>query len=406
MAFSAYEFDNRLREIEAYLGYLRGNENFIATWRSIYEALQPSDGADLAGYVPVDVWLRNYYDKVPCPEGRFAFTPNEGFFMLRLFVKPPWTEEDTRNYMREVTRSLDFAYEDGLAWASGLADYCRSVCDQITSPSVSVLAGAVRGIADQVVAPLRGTGETGPLSDDWALVGSVIDDWQGSAGNQAAALYQGFNSTLGSFGQATGWMNFGVCAFAHLVRDVQTGLAGSVEKVHHALVEQLDEWVDIGHPPSSEPEPLPGWIADVTLIAGDAITIIKDKVPVIGNIVDKVDSAVTEVEQWKKLADDLETVTGFEVLPKVDKPVYLRTADDIYSGLTSALYDDYYQRYREALDSLQSGSLPQGLPTPEDARADQPVFSGRGLLDQLDASAAATTFPRVGSGSVASGESY
>lgn len=405
VTFSQYDFDSVLDDIEKYLGYLRANENFLKYWQQTRKLIEDGTTEDMHGYV--QLYLENYYDKVPCPEGRFAFKPREGVFVLRFGVNPPWTEDDSKNLMDSIKQGLEDSYRDGLAWASGVAAYCRSVCDQMTSPDVDTLADAILDIGKNVIQPLLGPdGNVDAYSDDWALVGSVLDDWQGNAADEAEAFYTNFNDIIHYFANTTGWMNYGVCAFATLVRDVQTGLQGSVEKVRQALIDQLDEWVDIGYQPPEKPDPLPKWVADVEKIGGDALTIIKDKVPVVGNITEKVDNLITDYKEWKTLVEDVQNATGWDILPKIDKPVYVRTADEIYTGLTDALYNDYYQKYLHTLDDLQTGHLPAGLPTPDEAKDGSPVFSGKNLLDQLANSASQTTFPKVGSGNLAGGAHY
>ena len=384
MTFDKAAFEATLDEIEKLLGYVRGNENVWDVYQQMITIQRGIMGTD--GYAGFEtIYVDREYPAVPCPDKGYALQPS-GLWQIDLPIPVGSTDFASykSEYIAHMKTQFDWAYEEGQAWASGIAGYCRSVCDRITSPVVGEYADAIREIGTHVIQVLT----TGPDSDtrafggDWGKVGVIVRDWQSDAGNNAEEFYNEFSDVVMILANFTGWMNYGFCSVATLIQGTQQSLADFVRELKKVLVDQLHEWRDLHRPPFSEPTPPPEWVGDITKLGGDVLAIVEGKVPVVGNIVEKVDSAITDFEQYKAVGEDLMALFNISVQPKQDKKVFLATADQIYTTLTDVLYTDHYQAFMDALDNMQSGTVPEGLPTPDAAKDGGGTFGGKSIWDE------------------------
>jgi hypothetical protein len=368
MTFDRYEFEEVLKDVETLLGYLRGNEN---AWRYLREAQRHMEESHRSG-VLFPFRLDEGY-AFPCPNGRYKVEPS------RMVIFNIYLEADQRfdrdPYVKALQQSIDMAWEDGVAWARGVADYCRSICDQFLRPSVSSLVDAVIGIQKEVVSPLLDS-----PNDDWAELGNFRTQWMGLAADEFNIFYDNYNDTLRRSGLFANLVNVGFASAAKVISGTQFGAQKFVESIRTALEDQLDQWAHWDRQPE-DPSPPPPWVADVIKIGTSTLEVAADLVPVVKNVKDKIDEIDTKTGNATQLVKDIEEATGANLLPEKKKHIPVKSAEEIYKGLTETLYDDYYKAYGDALDQIQNGGPPGGVPDP--STITDAAFSGAGVLAQM-----------------------
>lgn len=363
MTFDRTDFDQTLRDIEHYLGYLKGNElahDYLMTmWGNLRQQY-----ADQSGH-PYTLSLEWEY-KFPCPDQRFAVRPGVNWTPT-VYVNPGDTV-DWDAYVREVQKQTDVAYHEGVGWASGLAGYLRSVCDRFVKPDVGVLRDTMLDLERDVVMQL-----TDAPNDDWARLGDLNTRWTGDAAASFNEFYANYNDVIARAARFAYLVNLGAAATTQVVSSAQVGALDYVHSMRDGLVAQLDQWAHVGWKPtdpvSSE---FPEWVTDLFKVADNSLTVVADYVPVIGEVTDVRDN----LKHIASLVGSVADLVGAE-LPRAPRRVPVQSSTEIYSALTDALTDDYLQGFEKALDRLNSGGSGGSI--------EQQAFSGQGVLGLMDA---------------------
>lgn len=396
MAFSREDFNRSLDDVEKYLGYLRGFENAWAYLKEVQASLHQQPGT-----VFLDVLRLEEGYAFPCPSPRFQVKPHRTWW-IDLYVDPRTTvtQEWRQDFIRSVQQGCDFAYQDGVAWATGIAAYCRSICDQFVQPDVPTLVDTILALHKDVVTPLLDS-----PNDDWANLGNFRTQWKGESADEFNVFYDNYNEVLHRHGAYTGLVNVGITSATKVISGTQFGAQFFVDSIVKSLVEQLDEWTYRDMQPLDH-EPLPAWVADVVKIGKDAFDTAAEFVPVVGKAAQQIADLKGKYDSVTTLLTDIEEVTGRDLLPEKHKSVSLKTAEEIYTALTTTLYDDYYTAYGEALDQLQQGGTGEDLPDP--GELDTASYSGAGVVDQMrdDRAQGDWGLPDVGRGNLAGGADY
>jgi hypothetical protein len=394
MAFTISGFEEVLDKIETYLGYLRGNEN---AWKYLREAQKYMEDTYTDGVLYVFRLDEEY--SFPCPEGKWKVQPS------RMVPFNIYLELDQRfdrdPYVKALQESIDMAWEDGVAWARGVADYARSVCDQFTQPSVELLVSTIIAMQKDVVSPLLDS-----PNDDWAELGNFRTQWQGDAADEFNVFYDNYNETLGRDGLFTHMVNVGFAAATNVIGNTQHGAQLFVESIRDILTAQLDEWTYWDREPP-ESSPPPAWVADVLKIGKDALSVAADLVPVVKNVKDKIDDINKKSGNATTLIQDIEKATGKDLLPEKHKDIPVKTAEEIYKGFTETLYQDYYEAFGKALDEVQHGG-PTPSEAPDPSQLTGAAFSGAGVVAQMksDKDQGDWSLPDVPDESLAGGADY
>ena len=394
MGFSSTDFGDHLDKIETHLGYLRGNEN---AWKYLREAQQYMESSYTDGILYVFQLDEEY--TFPCPEGKWKVKPS------RMVPFNIYLEHDQRfdrdPYIKALQQSIDMAWEDGVAWARGVADYARSICDQFVQPSVSALVTSVIAMQKDVVSPLLDS-----PNDDWAELGNFRTQWQGQAADEFNVFYDNYNDTLARDGLFTHMVNVGFASAANVIGKTQFGAQFFVESIRDSVEAQLDEWAHWDREPP-DPSPPPAWVADVLKIGTDALSVAADLIPAVSNVKDKIDDINKKSGNATKLVTDIEEITGKDLLPEKHKDIPLKSAEEIYKGFTETLYQDYYQAFGKALDEVQNGgATPSKAPDPSELTG--AAFSGSGVVAQMesDKEQGDWSLPDVPDESLAGGADY
>ncbi|NGZ99762.1 hypothetical protein G5V59_03805 [Nocardioides sp. W3-2-3] len=228
MAFDRGDVDRALDDIQKYLGYLKGNEQAYGylerTWNQMVTRTNEP------GIHVRQVMLRPDY-RPPCPEERFRV--NFTTWWHPVLCYPGGQEPDLKAYADEVQHQTDLAYGEGVAWAAGIAGYLRSICAQFVEPDVAVLREAVLDLQSKVVARLDDV-----LNDDWALLGSANEKWNGAAAGAFNSFYDNYNETLGRSGHFAGMVAIGFASATRVIESAQAGLQDFLDKTRDGLVEQ------------------------------------------------------------------------------------------------------------------------------------------------------------------------
>jgi len=369
MAFSRETFEQTLTDIETRLGYLRGNEN---AWKYLREIqLWYVDNVTVGGILDV-VRLNEGYT-FPCPEGRFQVKPYRTFW-LDIYTLPG-TTFDKDAFVTSLQESASMAFEDGVAWARGVAAYARSLCDQFLKPDVPTLVSAVLDMQRDVVSPL-----VDAPNDDWANLGGLNQRWTGDAAAAFNEFYLNYNDTLARDGIYANLVNVGFAASANVISGTQFGAQFFVESILESLNAQLEQWARWDMEPP-EFEPLPTWVADVLKIGKSAFKVAADIIPVVGDAAKKIDEINSKSGNATQLIKDIEEVSGKDILPEKAKDIPVKTAEEIYTGLTETLHADYLTAYQDALDQLQQGGPDGGTVNPSELT--KAAFSGQGVIEQM-----------------------
>lgn len=364
VTFSREKLDKSFTDIETYLGYLRGNENAWDYLRAAQKWFIDNQEGGILSPTRLD---EDY--AFPCPEAQYRVKPYRTLW-LDVYIKPNATF-DRDPYIKALQQSTSMAWQDGAAWARGVGAYCRSVCDPFTKPDVDVMADAVRGIKDGAVSQLVLT----QLNDDWASLGGLEHRWTGEAATSFSVFYQNFNDVYARLGRFLHQVNMGFAAGARVINAAQLGAQTTAEEAVKSLREQLGEWARWDMKPPSY-DPAPPWVGNLGAVAKSTLAIAED-FPVVGDAISTSKDVLNKAGKVETLLKDLEKLTGRDILPEKRKNIPFKSADEIYSALTSTLYDDYLTGYHDGLDALQAGA------------GGGDTFSGNTLLSALDDAQAA-----------------
>lgn len=394
MGFNRYDFEDVLDKIETYLGYLRGNEN---AWKYLRESQQWMEDNFTEGVLYPFRLDEDY--KFPCPEDRFKVEPSR-MVIFNIYLGAG-QRFDRDAYVKALQQSIDMAWEDGVAWARGVADYARSVCDQFTQPSVSLLISTIIAMQKDVVSPLLDS-----PNDDWAELGNFRTQWQGEAADEFNVFYDNYNETLARDGLFTHMVNVGFAAATNVIGKTQLGAQKFVESIRDNLEAQLDEWAHWDRQPDN-PSPPPPWVADVLKIGKDALSVAADLIPVVKNVKDKIDDINKKSGNATQLIKDIEDATGANILPEKKKDITVKSAEEVYKAFTETLYEDYYQAFGKALDGIQNGG-PTPSEAPDPSQLTGAAFSGAGVVAQMtsDKEQGDWSLPDVPDESLAGGADY
>lgn len=374
MTFSRAVFHERLVEIEKRLGYLRGNENAHRFLDELRDSMAdgPNRGPGSDPVFQVTVKLDPGYT-FPCPEPRWAVTPEWGGWGMSAWASQdhPITPEVEASMRRNAQQGADNCFRHGEAWASGIAAYAMSICDQFTKPDVPVLVDTVLDVQRRVVAPLQEA-----WNDDWARLGGLQTEWTSDAGRAFQEFYANCNEHLAREGWYAASVNLGFGLAAKLISSTQVGAMDYLDQVKEACDAQLDRWVSWGEQPLevSSGTTDTGVIADIFKIGQSVIAIgaafFEDELKTVKRTVDAVGNVINIVRG----VDDL---TASEV---EQKPVHIpvQTAEELYTSFTGVLRDDFLVPYHESMGALQTGRSPDPADLGNVAEA---AFSGSSLED-------------------------
>jgi len=360
VAFDPIHFETTLVDIERHLGYLRGNE---AAWDYLKqypvdfegELPEPADGVTIG-----PVWLDQGY-KFPCPDGQYAVEPESPL----LGYLPTGPGVSAVEFIKQVQANVDQAWANGQAWAEGLADYARSVCDQFTQVQVPTLSADIRQFQKAVVDPLQDD----QANDEWAKLGEIYSTWDGAHKAAFVIFYNDYNDIEGRWGRYLGGITTGFASFAGLAGATQLGVQKFADTLLAGIKEQLESWVvqrgEPGHAAKT-----PAWVADIPAV----LTVVMD-------LATYVPAAAGPVKVVKTAGQVYALLDRFAGEGSIDqlKEVPVRTADEIYTTLSESLQTDYLAAYQDALDALNSG----GSGPVDGNNLGAETFSAAGLLHSM-----------------------
>lgn len=338
MTFNRADFDKALKDIEDYLGYLKGNElahgYLVRMWQSIDQQYAEKEGH------PHGIALDWEY-KFPCPDERFRVHPGVNW-QPTVYTKPEHPV-DWEAYVREVQHQTDLAYNQGLTWASGLAGYLSSICAQFVEPDVVTLRDSILDTHSRVVTPLVLEGP-----DNWAELGSLYTQWTGESATAFQTFYDNYNEVLALAGGYVHLTNIGASLATKVISEAQFGAMDYVTAMRDGLKTQLDQWVDRGWKPSDpSTAEFPTWVVNFLKVGDSALKVAGDYVPGLGDVVDVRDN----LENIAGLVGDVADLAGVK-LPEADHHVAVQDSDSIYTTLTNALENDYRKAFQDAMERL------------------------------------------------------
>ena len=371
MAFDPVAFETALVDIETHLGYLRGNE---VAWEYLQQYpvdFQPPAGFpdDGEGVVSGPVWLDDGY-RFPCPEGQYAVTPQSTILVYAQSTEDMLFDRD--GFVKSVQANLDQAWANGQGWASGVAAYARSVCDQFTQVDVPALSEEIRllqsGVVDKIL--------INESNDNWAEIGSMYTQWSGDHATAFQNFYDNYNDVEARYGRYLSEITTGFAMFAGLAGGTQLAAQKFVDELLKGIKLQLQAWVAERGKPSA-PSELPPWVGDVASI-GETVLGLATFLPVVGPGAKGVKAGVSGAKQVYALLDRF---TSADDVPQAGKDFPIQTAEQIYSGLTDTLYNDYLSAYQDALDSLNGGASSGSV---DGGNLESQTFSAQALLQAMN----------------------
>jgi hypothetical protein len=346
MPFDPIAFETALVDIETHLGYLRGNEvawEYLQQYPVDFHVPEgfPDDGE---GVVTGPVWLDDGY-RFPCPESQYTVTPQSPILVYAQSAEGMPFDHD--GFVKEVQANIDQAWANGEAWSSGVAAYARSVCDPFTRVDVPALSEEIRlmqtGVVDEIL--------LNESNDNWAQIGSMYTQWSGDHATAFQNFYDNYNDVEARYGRYLSEITTGFAMFAGLAAGTQVAAQKFVDVLLEGIKLQLQAWVaERGRP--SAPSDLPAWVGDIPAVA-ETLLGLATFLPVVGPAAKGGKSAVSGAKQVYALLDRF---TSAEDVPQAGKDFPIQTAEQIYSGLTDTLHQDYLTAYQDALDSLDSGA--------------------------------------------------
>lgn len=363
MTFNRADFDDALKKIEQYLGYLKGNEMaydyLVQMWKNIDAQFEEKDGHPR-------VLELDWEYKFPCPEEQFKVRPGVNWQPM-VFTKME-RRVDWDAYVREVQHQTDLAYNQGVTWASGLAGYLESICAQFLEPDVVTLRDSILDTHRDVVMRLADA-----PNDDWAGLGNLNAHWTGDAAAAFNEFYLNYNDVLARSGWYMNLVNVGASAATKVVSSTQFGALEYVERMRDGLKAQLHQWADRGwQPRDPTTAEFPETLVDLVKVGDSALTVAADYVPGIGDVVDLRDN----LKNIAGLVGDVADLAGVELPPK-EQRVPVKSSDEIYTAITNALNDDLLKGFQDAMDRLNTGGAGGG------SIAEQ-AFSATGVITLLE----------------------
>ena len=348
MTFDLGEFYDTCLSIEHRLGILRANEAVREWWHSYQAELGPHYPRSpfVLGYqstpAEVDYWVDFYYAGMPEFEGD-------------LDAQGPQAAQ--------VQAVAEQAWNNGRGWASGIGGYLIDMCSPFTRPQASYLREAADDFSS-VRTLLQGV-----VPANWTELN--VDDWQGEAHNEFQAFIAQLFDSMQQYelylAHAENWFA-SASAFA---LQTQNGLLPFLREVDDQLDRQLKEWSVTQGSPQDRPGPNPK-VADVLSIGRQVIAFIPP-----------ADKAVSTVEDVVGLTGDVLGLFGVEPDLSLPAPFAVSTAEEIYTGLTSTLYDKHLTPFNDSFTEMATRtqevrSVIEGLGTrwypPEVPGADAPAW--------------------------------
>lgn len=342
MAFDRAALNEALTDIETYLGYLRGNEN---AWKYLREA-QAYFKDNQEGGILLVVRLDEGYH-FPCPDPAYQVKPYRTLW-LDVYVQPDATF-DRDPYINALQQSTSMAWEDGQAWARGVAAYCRSICEQFTKPDVTSIKRAVEAMHSDVLNQMVLT----QVNDNWASLGDLPGRWTGQSSTAFSNFYDNYNDVHARVGRYLAHANTGFAAAAKIINATQLGAMTTAEETVKALKAQLANWAKWDMEPP-EPSDLPAWVGDLATTVKDAFAL-AGEIPGAGDVIDVPNTVIGARDKAETLLKDIEKLTGKDILPEHDKLIEPKSAEEVYTGVTEALYNTYLTPYLDAMGTLSGG---------------------------------------------------
>lgn len=317
MTFDMGEFYDVCASIEQRLGILRANEAVREWWRAWQEELGPDvpRGPFVLGYQStppeVDHWVLFFYHGMPEFEGD-------------LDAQYPAAAK-----VQEVAEQ---AWNNGRSWASGISTYLTEMCSPFTRPQATYMREAADDFAS-VRALLQGA-----VPANWTELN--VDDWLGESHNQFQAFIAQLFDSMQQYelylAHAENWF----ASAASFAMQTQNGLLPFLREVDDQLDLQLKEWSVTQGSPQDRPGPNPK-VADVVSIGRQVI-----------GFIPPADKAVSTVEDVVGLTGDVLALFGVEPDMSLPAPFAVATAEEIYTGLTSTLYDKHLTPFQDSLEEM------------------------------------------------------
>lgn len=367
MAFDYFEFDSQLKKIEEKIGYLKGNE---LAWQYLVDCRDQLGGFESPGddYMPTMWWLKDCVFPVPNhpvnPERWFQFrfwTPRD---LIRNHPNPQELGAEHEKYMKEVAEGAIEAWHNGASWATGLASYCRQVCDSFTRPDAQNIADNLELLHTKVTSNFSVN-----VLDDWASLGGIESDWDSKGGRNFQTFYANYDGQIAQMAYSTVQVAQTFAAAAHVIHGTQVGVIEFAKSIVAILDQQLEAWAPAGPAPRKPPED-PPWVADVSKIVTTGWKVL-GHIPVVKDVKSQIDAVITAGTDVKNFAVAIADVTGLD-LPTITRTLSSADSDDIYELLTTTLYDDYQQKFVAAMDSMKTGT---GI-DPKDPDYQAPIDTG------------------------------
>ncbi|MCX6398516.1 MAG: hypothetical protein NTX33_01120 [Propionibacteriales bacterium] len=372
MTFDYFELSEQFDKIEEKLGHLKGNE---LAWDYLVAARDQLGGFAAPGddYMPVNLWLEDCKFPVPGnevdPTRWFEFTFWVPFDTIRDHPNPEELGAANAQYMKDVAKGALEAWNNGASWASGLASYCRQVSDSFTRANAATICNALEDLHTYVTSDFSVN-----VLDDPFGIETIRTQWTGKSGTHFNTFYANYDGQVAQMAWASVQVAQTFAAAAHVIHGTQQGVLEFAKSIVKIIDQQLEAWAPYGPPPRDAPEQ-PAWVADVTKIVTSGWKVL-GHVPVVKDVKSQFDAVITAGTDVSNFVKTIADVTGTD-LPTLKKTLDAADSDEIYKLLTETLYDDYQQKYVDAMDSLRNGSSID----PDDSGYEPPVNTSDVLGD-------------------------
>ncbi len=351
MTFDYFELSATFDEIEEKLGHLKGNE---LAWEYLVAARDQIGSLESPGegYVPTEWWLEDCVFPVPGHE----VNPRQ-WFQFRFWVPvdvianspdPSAIGAANAQYVKDVARGAVEAWHNGASWASGLASYCRQVSDSFTRADADAICGSLQDLHTYVTSDFS----VNELDDPYGI-DTIRTQWTGRAGTNFNTFYSNYDGQIAQMAWASVQVAQTFAAAAYIIQATQQGVLEFARSIVTMIDQQLAAWAPIGPPPKDPPEQ-PAWVADVTAIVTSGWKVL-GHVPAVNEVTGRIDKVISAGQDVNNFVQTIADVTGTD-LPHFEKMVDAADSGEIYRLLTDTLYDDYQQKYVDAMDSLQTGT--------------------------------------------------
>ncbi|WP_340541089.1 hypothetical protein [Nocardioides sp. GXZ039] len=327
MAFDLGEFYSLCSKIEYKLGILRGNELVREWWQAWQVEL---------GNTPRYGYLT------------YVSTPAEWEYMVQ-FLYHGMPSADGADYddaianERAAHAQVDAAaaevWANGRAWASSLSEYLNQICASLIRPdkdSLTELTEELKSLRDNL---------NRSVPPNWAEGGLDLADWVGGSsdafGSFATQLHDQVQTYADYVKHAIAWWA-SACA---LVLETQTGLNSFLKEVDDNLHKQLVAWAETQGNPQSTTGEINPLVADIVKLGDEII----DFIPVVSDVRDKAVDAI-------EAADAALNLFGVDVELTLPAKFTVQTAEEIWTGLTTTLHEDYRVKCDEKLADMAEQS--------------------------------------------------